>query len=284
MNIETHRAELAEFLRFHRSQLRPENLGLPAGPRRRTRGLRREEVAAAASISTAWYTWLEQGRPVRPSMPVLQRIANALRLTEQELAYIALLAGLSPDFAAVSAMCSRPTSMISTQRILDSFTDRPACLYNARFDVLAANAAARAVYGADMASGTEWTRNMIWRSFMDTDRRRIYPDVTTDLGIRNLIQVLRMNSAKREDHGQAESLVDEMRHVSEEFNRIWLERKVATLSSVPGRISPRGRGDPINVQYSRLHIPDSAGQVIAAIIPTDVNSAMTLDRYLNSAL
>src|SRR5690606_38450197 len=85
--------EIAAFLRSRRARLRPEDVGLPRGPRRRTPGLRREEVAALAGVSTEWYTWLEQARDVRPSAATLRRIATALRLEPAECQHLLALGG-----------------------------------------------------------------------------------------------------------------------------------------------------------------------------------------------
>ncbi|MBV9048203.1 MAG: helix-turn-helix domain-containing protein, partial [Solirubrobacterales bacterium] len=90
-NGERRRAELADFLRRRRASLTPEDVGLPNGGRRRTPGLRREEVALLAGVGATWYTWLEQGRDVRASLDVLEAIAKALRLTAAERAHLILL-------------------------------------------------------------------------------------------------------------------------------------------------------------------------------------------------
>src|SRR5512135_3132163 len=82
------RAELADFLRRRREQIKPEDVGLPNGPRRRTPGLRREEVAQLAGVGTTWYTWLEQGRDVRASLDVLEAICRALRLSSAERTHV----------------------------------------------------------------------------------------------------------------------------------------------------------------------------------------------------
>src|ERR1700686_2420505 len=90
-NGDRRREELADFLRTRRAALQPEDVGLPGGGRRRTPGLRREEVAALAGVGTTWYTWLEQGRDVRASLHVLEALASALRLTPAERSHLILL-------------------------------------------------------------------------------------------------------------------------------------------------------------------------------------------------
>src|SRR5207302_6142370 len=100
-NGKRHRAELADFLRKRRASIRPDEVGLPNGGRRRTPGLRREEVALLAGVGTTWYTWLEQGRDVRASQEVLEALAQALQLTPAERTHLLVL-GRGQEAPAVS--------------------------------------------------------------------------------------------------------------------------------------------------------------------------------------
>jgi hypothetical protein len=132
------RAELAPFLRTRRERIRPEDVGLPPGSRRRTAGLRREEVAQLAGVGVTWYTWLEQGRPINASSQVLDAIARTLKLDAVERAHLFRLADVpgSDTQGSCSPVCPLPAEI---QNVLDAFTAVPAHVVNERFDLLAWN-------------------------------------------------------------------------------------------------------------------------------------------------
>ncbi len=281
MHTDTMRGELAALLRSHREALQPEDLGFSRGKRRRSRGLRREEVASLADVSTSWYMWLEQGRDIQPSLHSLLRVARALQLSDSEWLYASLLAG----FGKADQVCEPSDdvlSLASIQRTLDAFSGVPAALFNSRFEVLTCNAAAQAVYGSDVARGDKWERNTLWRFFTDPVRRQMYPDSIMDRGISNLIGALRLNWANADDGGTAiQELVDQLRSDSAEFDLLWRRREVAKLSTVPGRVCPLGSKIAISVAYTRLSIPNSPEYIVAALVPADSLSAIALERHLN---
>ena len=130
------RTELAAFLRARRERINPEDVGFPAGTRRRTAGLRREEVAQLAGVGVTWYTWLEQGRPINASVQVLEAIARTLRLDATERAHLFRLADVAGT--AGPADCVEGPLPSEVQRILDSMP-YPASVVSERFDLLAWN-------------------------------------------------------------------------------------------------------------------------------------------------
>jgi transcriptional regulator with XRE-family HTH domain len=132
------RSELASFLRSRRERITPEDVGLPGGHRRRTAGLRREEVAQLAGVGVTWYTWLEQGRPIRASVQVLDAVARTLRLDPVERQHLFRLAEI-PDPAPAGAVSQLLSPEIRT--ILDQLVPMPANVVTERFDILAWNAA-----------------------------------------------------------------------------------------------------------------------------------------------
>ncbi|HEV2268408.1 MAG TPA: helix-turn-helix transcriptional regulator [Steroidobacteraceae bacterium] len=272
------RCEIGEFLRSRREALLPEGVGLIRGGRRRVRGLRREEVAELSGVSSSWYTWLEQGREVRPSLATLQRIAAALQFSHAESAYLGLLSGFRSDWR----LRPIPSPQVCTiAGILDSFKGVPAVLYNRRFDVVAANVPARALYGQDIDSEGLWARNMLWRFFMDPERRRLYPDDSADRGVRNLIEVLRMNWVASEERDGIDELVEELRKYRE-FDVTWRERRVAMLATLPGRVQPRTCSEAIPVRYTRLAVHGDGHHVIEALIPVGNSAASSLERCLDN--
>jgi transcriptional regulator with XRE-family HTH domain len=131
------RTELAAFLRARRERINPEDVGLPPGPRRRTAGLRREELAQLAGVGVTWYTWLEQGRPINASVQVLDAVATTLRLDAVERAHLFRLADL-PGAPAAAADCPECPLPPEVQQVLDAFKF-PACVLTERFDVIAWN-------------------------------------------------------------------------------------------------------------------------------------------------
>src|ERR1700728_2823820 len=151
------RREAGGFLRSRRERLTPPDVGLPKGFRRRTPGLRREEVAMLAGVGTTWYTWLEQGRDVRPSGEVLSALAGALRLDPTERRHLLVLYDRpTPDPRPAGA--ERVDEPL--RRMLDSLTGQPAFVFGRRWDVLAWNRAAEVIYGPyERLEGDE--RNML---------------------------------------------------------------------------------------------------------------------------
>ncbi|HEY5197959.1 MAG TPA: helix-turn-helix transcriptional regulator, partial [Solirubrobacteraceae bacterium] len=172
---EQRRAELADFLRRRRAGIQPETVGLPSGGRRRTPGLRREEVAQLAGVGATWYTWLEQGRDVRASLDVLEAIARALRLTPAERGHLILLGRGEP-----APPCRAPAERVSAtlRRVVEGLGPNPAFVLGRRWDFLAWNRAACALFGWDgmPGRGLPVTRNHIWLTFMDPARRDLMLD------------------------------------------------------------------------------------------------------------
>jgi len=159
MTLTTQHDELGRFLRSRRERITPADAGLPPGPRRRTPGLRREEVAQLAGVGVTWYTWLEQGRPINASVQVLDAIARTLRLDRAEREHLYRLADV-PTVPDVSAECLEP----EVQAILDGLDPLAAVVYNGRYDALAWNATYDGLFpGLTHAPAGE--RNALWQMF-----------------------------------------------------------------------------------------------------------------------
>src|ERR1700689_2342495 len=167
---ERRRAQLSEFLRIRREAIEPHEVGLAGGGRRRTPGLRREEVAALAGVGTTWYTWLEQGRDVRASLDVLEALASALRLTPAERSHLILLGR-----GEQAPPCKPPVEKISNElrRLVQNSGPGPAMVLGRRYDVVAWNQAAALVLG-DPGIHSKATRNHLWLTFMDPSRRSLF--------------------------------------------------------------------------------------------------------------
>src|SRR5689334_19700643 len=180
------RSALAGFLRHRREELRPEDVGLPAGARRRTRGLRREEVASLAAMSTDYYTRLEQERGPQPSEQMLAALARALRLSSQERDYLFRVAGRNAPSSISVAAHVAPALL----RVLDRLDDTPALILSNLGEVLVQNRMSKALLG-DHTGHTGHARSEIYRWFTDPDQRKVYPEDDRDRQSRALVANLR---------------------------------------------------------------------------------------------
>jgi transcriptional regulator with XRE-family HTH domain len=217
------RAALADFLTRRRQGLLPADVGLPTGLRRRTSGLRREEVAALATMSTDYYTRLEQQRGPQPSTQMLAAIARALRLSPDERDYLYRVAGHSAPDRTVASEYVAPALL----RVLDRLTDTPALVLNALGEVLVQNGPARALYG-DASTYTGWERSEIYRWFVhpETERMR-YPEHDRARQSRAQVASLRAAYGSMGPQSRAGELVRELQRVSPEFDELWQRHEVA---------------------------------------------------------
>ena len=219
-NDERRRDELADFLRKKRASLKPEDVGLPGGGRRRTPGLRREEVAHLAGVGATWYTWLEQGRDVRASLDVLEALSRALRLSPAERTHLVLLGrGEEPPPCKSDERVS-PT----VRRLIENLGPNPAYVIGRRWDYLAWNDAATALFG-DLAAVPKAARNHIWLHFMDPRRREVFPDWARST--RLVVAKFRADSARHIGDPEFEQLIATLRKSSPEFCKAWKKHEVA---------------------------------------------------------
>lgn len=217
------RAALADFLRRHREQLQPTDAGLPAGPRRRTAGLRREEVALLASMSVDYYTRLEQQRGPQPSTPMLTSIARALRLTDDERDYLFRLAGHNPPDR------TDPGSHVAAAllRVFDRLEDTPALIISNLGETLVQNRMAAALLG-DVSHYTGLERSEVYRWFVTPERdRRRYPAADHDRHSRAQVASLRAAYGSLGADSRAGSLVTALLERSPEFAELWERHEVA---------------------------------------------------------
>jgi transcriptional regulator with XRE-family HTH domain len=215
------REELADFLRHRREALKPEDVGLPNGGRRRTPGLRREEVAQLAGVGTTWYTWLEQGRDVRASLDVLEALARALRLNQAERSHLIIL-GRGEE----APPCKSPVERVSPtlRRLIENLGPNPAYIIGRRWDYLAWNDAAVALLG-DLGAVPRAARNHAWLTFTDPARREMFTD--WERSSRTLVAKFRADSARHLGDPEFESLIAALRRSSPEFARAWDRHEVS---------------------------------------------------------
>jgi transcriptional regulator with XRE-family HTH domain len=217
------RRALADFLRRRREALLPGDVGLPEGARRRAPGLRREEVAALAVMSTDYYTRLEQQRGPQPSEQMLASLARALRLTAQECDYLFRVAGHNPPGPAVAAATHVAPALL---RVLDRLSDTPALILSSLGERLVQNRMAAALLG-DTSGLTGLARSEIYRWFTDPAERLRYPEDDRDRQSRAQVATLRAAYASMGPDSRAAELVRALRATSAEFAELWRRHEVA---------------------------------------------------------
>lgn len=212
---------LGKYLRHRRAKIDAASLGYSMS-RRRTPGLRREEVALLANVSATWYTWLEQGRGGAPSAEVLDRLARALALTDIEREHLFLLAqNRPPEVDYPKSRCVTP----QLQRVLDALEDIPAYVKTAEWDIIAWNRAATVVL-ADYAALPETGRNILRMIFLNTAARAKIPN--WESVARFVVTTFRTETAKTGTSERARALVDELSLASPEFTALWRDHDVGS--------------------------------------------------------
>lgn len=266
------REDLAAFLRSRRAAVRPEDVGLPGGGRRRAPGLRREEVALLAGVSVTWYTWLEQGRPVNASRAVLDALARALRLTDAERQHLRALADRSPSGPAPAAAGPPPDSLL---RMVAALDPNPAYVLGPRWEYLGWNRGQALLYPA--ASLPEPARNLLSIVFTDPAARALFTDWEEEA--HHMLRQFRADTTAIRDDPGVVALVERLREESPEFAGWWAARDVAGFHTRLRRYRHPHAGDLL-FEYQQLapaewpslrivcHLPvpgdDSAARLAAA--------------------
>ncbi|XRQ14958.1 helix-turn-helix transcriptional regulator [Actinomadura welshii] len=266
------RTELAAFLRSRRGRITPEDVGLPPGPRRRTPGLRREEVAQLAGVGVTWYTWLEQGRPINASVQVLDAVARTLRLDGAEREHLYRLADV-PGAAVDEEAEGLPEDI---QTILDALVPLPASVNNERCDVLAWNAAYAAIF-PHMAAARPCERNSLWMAF--TLPQCCNPIANLADAAPGLVAVFRHRYIRHLDEPGWKDIVRRLQAASPEFARLWASHDVALPGSSVKVFHHRSAGE-IRTRATGMDIDPSPGARLIVYTPTDEESRVRIDRLL----
>jgi transcriptional regulator with XRE-family HTH domain len=219
MEEQERRQVLAAFLRSRRARLTPAEVGLADGIRRRTPGLRREEVAQLAHIGVSWYTSLEQGRDVKPSEQVLDSLAKALRLNAGERRHLFTLARVQPPY-----MPPAPEEVAgpALERMVQALEPHPAYVLGRRWDLLAWNRTADAVFGLSRIPGPH-SRNMLWRGFTTVHLKQNPDGLRIAKGV---VAQFRADYARYPGDPSFERLITDLQSVSPDFARLWSEHDV----------------------------------------------------------
>lgn len=211
------RAKLRHFLRTRRERLLPEQVGLVNVERRRTPGLRREEVAALAGVGVSWYTWLEQGRDINVSEGVVHAISDALRLDDSERRCFFRLAGLNPPRRTNGER--RDTVLPHMRALVEGWSSSPAYLADRYGRIELANESARSLFHLK-ASGD----NCLEKFFTDADTRAKYPE--TERVARSLVANFRTQSIRFPDDPEFGRIADRLRRMSPKFAELWDRHEV----------------------------------------------------------
>ncbi|NUP52769.1 MAG: helix-turn-helix domain-containing protein [Catenulispora sp.] len=222
------RSELASFLRNRRERLDPELMGLPTGTRRRTPGLRREEVAQLAGVGVTWYTWLEQGRQINASVQVLDAVARTLKLDQAETEHLYRLA----DVPAVPAVGSCRRLDPEVQLILDAMRPLPAVVVNGRSDVLAWNKSYALLFPF-LVNAPEDKRNSMWQVFTAPECCHPFVNRKEDLG--RMVANFRGRYGRHVGEPAWDEFVKRLVAASPEFAELWAEHGVAD-AGVPVKV------------------------------------------------
>ncbi len=272
MGVVRTRADLAEFLKARRAALRPSDVGLPDGVRRRTAGLRREEVAMIAGVSVSWYTWLEQGRPINASLDVLEALARALRLDPVEHDHLLELAG-HPLRRPIEPGRDRAPSAIV--RLLHVVEPAPAYALGPRWDMLAWNRPFAKLFPAIETLPVE-ERNLVWILFANESARRLKGEWESEA--RHTLSQFRAETVPLREDPAVAGLVERLLEVSTEFREWWPRHDVTGFKAhrrvfhhpVAGRLEfqtqqlvSAGEPDVRIVVHLPIDNDDSAGRLAA---------------------
>ncbi|WP_405533222.1 helix-turn-helix transcriptional regulator [Streptomyces avidinii] len=264
------RHELADFLRTRRELITPDQVGLVSGPRRRTPGLRREEVAHLSSVGVTWYTWLEQARDIQVSAQVLDSVARALLLDVSEREHLFALAGsLDP---APPADC--PSVTPAVRAMLDQLGPIPACVQNSRYDAVAYNA----TYGrllCDLDSKPPEDRNCMWLAFTDPEWR----EAVVDLPSTHRIMAARFRAAMAEHLAEPAwtTLLARLEGASAEFREVWARHEVVGGQVSKAKYIRNAHVGMLHVEHTNLWLGPRTGPRVVTYVPLDEETRERLE-------
>ncbi|WP_051840694.1 helix-turn-helix domain-containing protein [Streptomyces sp. NRRL F-5126] len=264
------RKELAEFLRSRRERISPEQVGLTRGARRRTPGLRREEVAHLSAVGVTWYTWLEQARDIQVSAQVLDALARALLLDPVERAHLFALGGaVDPD---PTRPCPRVTPAL--RGMLAQLEPYPACVQNSRYDILAYNS----TYGVLMRDLDELRpedRNCLWLAFTDERWRSALAD--PERVQRAMAAKFRAAMAEHLGDPAWKALLARLRAGSADFRKVWDRHEVVANTGLTKRFDNAVVGR-LRLEYTPLWLGPQTGHVLISYVPSDADTRERLTR------
>jgi transcriptional regulator with XRE-family HTH domain len=273
---ELRRRELGMFLRSRRERIKPEQVGLHSLRRRRTPGLRREEVAQLAGVGVTWYTWLEQGRDINPSPEVLHAIARTLQFDVHEHSHLFTLAGVPTTATTIADECAQLCPTV--QPLLDQLEPFPAVALNARLDLLAYNRV-WASFHPDLEAVAIEDRNVLWLAFTHPDWRRVIVDWDDVAG--RMVAEFRAAMAEHLEESAWKSLVGRLQRDSSEFSALWERHDVRGVESRTKRVLHPTAG-MLRLDYTNLWLDQNRGTRVVAFSPADARTRERLETLYES--
>jgi transcriptional regulator with XRE-family HTH domain len=268
------RRELGAFLRSRRERIRPEQVGLRSLRRRRTPGLRREEVAQLAGVGVTWYTWLEQGRDINPSGQVLDAIARTLQFDVHEHSHLFTLAGVATTTIADECGALCPT----LQPLIDQLEPFPAIVVNSRLDLLAYNRVYGSFFG-DLEAIPIEDRNILWLVFTHPEMQAAIVDWDDVVG--RLVAEYRAAMAEHLDDPAWKALVARLHRASPEFTRVWERHDVQGVEGRTKRALHPLAG-LLELDYTNLWVGQQVGTRIVAFTPSNERTRRRLEALYES--
>jgi len=268
--LQAQRRELGAFLRSRRERLTPADVGLPGLFRRRTPGLRREEVALLAGVGITWYTWLEQGRDISPSLEVLAALAGALKLDPIEQRHLFILAGRQPPEPGSAGPQLVEEAVL---RMLASLTAQPAYVLGRRWDVLAWNRAAQILFG-DYGKLEGDQRNILHLVFANEKHRRLLVD--WDELAPTTLAMFRADCARHVGNPDFERLIAALMHQSPEFREWWPRHDILCRLANRKRIH-HPRGGRMVFEYTTFSV--TADPDMRLIVYTPLEEDQTAEKF-----
>lgn len=268
--------ELGQFLKTRRARVSPLDVGLPEGLRRRTKGLRREEVAALSGIGLTWYTWLEQGRDIKVSSAVLESLARVLLLDEQEKNHLYTLAGQVPEVKiTLSKIRVNPT----IERVLDNLILSPSFIMDTRWNIISWNKAASVVFG-DFNKINVHERNMVWMMFNNEAYKNLFVD--WEFHAKGMLARFRSTTAKYFDDPWLIDFIEKLKEKNKKFNLWWSMYEVETNIGFHKKVKHPIAGIMI-FEFASFDVCDSPNLKLIVNTPlpetdTDVKVKLLLDK------
>ncbi len=263
------RRELAAFLRSRRERMTPECVGLISSRRRRTPGLRREEVAQLAGVGVTWYTWLEQGRDINASPQVLDAIARTLAFDPQERSHLFTLAGTADTNA--ETRCARLSPAV--ELVLERLEPYPALAVNARFDILAHNRIWATSF-PDIETLPQDERNCLWLLFTHRAWRKTVVDWEESAA--RMVAQYRAAMAEHVAEPAWKNLIARLQRASLEFAEMWERHDVRGPENAVKRIMHPTAG-LLRLEYTYLWLDPGLGTRIVTYTPADARTAARLE-------
>jgi len=252
--------ELGDFLKTRRAKILPSQVGLISGQRRRTPGLRREEVAQMAGVSLTWYTWLEQGRPIQVSTPVVENLSRVLQLDREECHHLYRLAN-QPLPADIPE--SRETVSPALLHVLDNLTYCPSLITDQRWNVIAWNKASCTIFG-DFKVMSDRERNIVWSMFTDSKYKELFVD--WERLARGMVGRFRSTSGKHLEDFWFTQFIDELKTRSPEFALWWPLHEIENNGELYKQMNHPQVGQ-LDFEISNFDVSDHSRLKMAVHVP-----------------